>query len=113
MKSKVRRVQNLISKHNTFIKHPGQKDEKVTFAGIFDIIYKNGEWLSGEDKQLYEKQVLSGGEVGYTMTKCVPVHPCKTIRDSSQSTMSFPDSSAKPLSSSDSENNSDSNDDES
>ena len=95
-------MQNLISKHNTFIKRPGQKVEKVTFAGIFDIICKNKEWLSGEDKQLYEKQVLSGGEVGYTTMKCVPVHPCKTIRDSSQSIMSFPDSSAKSLSSSDS-----------
>jgi hypothetical protein len=113
LKSIVRRVENLISEHDTFIKRPGQKDEKATFAGIFDITCTNGEWLSGEDKQLYEKQVLSGGKVGYTTTKCVPVHPSKTMKVSSQSPMSFPDSSVKPLSSSDSENNSETSDDES
>ena len=86
LKSVVRRVENLISEHNTFIRRPGQKDEKVTFGGIFDITYTNGEWLSGEDKQLYEKQVLSGRKVGYTTTTCIPVHPCKTIK-SSQSTV--------------------------
>ena len=69
--------------------------------------------LVGDDKQLYEKQVLIGGKLGYTTAKCVPVHPCKTIMESGQSTLSFSDSSAKPLSSSDSENNSDTNDDES
>jgi len=33
LKSIVRRVENLISEHDTFIKRPGQKDEKATFAG--------------------------------------------------------------------------------
>ena len=97
LKSIVRRVENLISKHDTFIKCYGQKDEKVTFAGIFEITCTNEEWLSREDKQLYEKQVLSGGKEGYTTSKCVPVHPCKTIKESSPSTISFPDSLAKPL----------------
>ena len=46
----VRRLENLVYEHSTFIKHPGQKDEKVTFAGIFDITCTNGEWLGGEDK---------------------------------------------------------------
>ena len=41
LKSKVRKVQNLISEHDTFIKRPGQKDEKVTFTGIFDITCTN------------------------------------------------------------------------
>ena len=36
LKSIVRRVENLISEHDTFIKRPGQKDEKVNFAGIFE-----------------------------------------------------------------------------
>ena len=97
LKSIVRRVENLISEHDTFIKCPDQKDEKVTFAGIFDITYTNGEWLSREDKQLYEKQVLSGRKEGYTTSTCVPVHPCKTIKEPSPSTMLFPDSLAKPL----------------
>ena len=50
-------MQNSISKHDTFIKRPGQKDEKVTFAGIFEINCTNGECLSGGNEQLYEKQV--------------------------------------------------------
>ena len=41
LKSIVRRVEN-ISGYDTFIKHPDQKDEKVTFVGIFYITCTNG-----------------------------------------------------------------------
>ena len=43
----------------------------------------NGEWKSIEDKELYQRQVKSGGKIGYSMVKQAPfesVHPRKQIQ---------------------------------
>lgn len=50
---------------------------------VFDITKVDGVWLCREDKELYHKQVESGGKVGYTTHKPAPkssIHPSKRQR---------------------------------
>ena len=54
---------------------------------LFDITKVQGNWLSGEDKKLYQQQITTGGRVGYTTMKQAPsssMHPSKRIKISSE-----------------------------
>lgn len=47
---------------------------------IYDITKLDGIWLSMEDKNFYQKQIESQGELGYTTAKVAPIssiHPSK------------------------------------
>ena len=47
---------------------------------VFDITNAGGEWLCQEDKDLYYRQILSDGRVGYTTQKLAPastIYPSK------------------------------------
>lgn len=64
-----------------------QRSPKEDFSNfmksIFDITKVDGVWLCSEDKELYHKQIESGGKVGYTTHKPAPkssIHPSKRQR---------------------------------
>ena len=51
---------------------------------IFDVTKQNGQWLSSEDKMLYNIQIKSNGEVGYSTGKFANVktiHPSKRLKN--------------------------------
>ena len=55
----------------------------ATLYQLVDVINVNREWKSTEDKELYHRQVKSGGKVGYSTVKEAPlesIHPRKRIR---------------------------------
>lgn len=50
---------------------------------LFDITKSSGNWLCVEDKELYRRQIESGGRTGYTTEKVAPmstIHPSKRPR---------------------------------
>ena len=70
-----------------FLYEKNQRRPKEDFLNgmesIFDITKVDGAWLCREDKELYHKQVESGGKVGYTTHKPAPksaIHPSKRQR---------------------------------
>lgn len=72
-----RKITKLIENYERFLKYSDGKDILSTFDKIFDITNEKGLWLSTEDKNLYHLQKNSKGEVGYTTTRSIPVHPSK------------------------------------
>lgn len=72
---------------------------------IFDITKVDGVWLCREDKELYHKQIESGGKVGYTTHKPAPkssIHPSKRQRHlpiSHEQSATIPDMESESVSS--------------
>ena len=49
-------------------------------TSVFDVTKSDGNWLSSEDKKLYEMQIESQGTIRYTTAKLAPIlsiHPSK------------------------------------
>jgi len=61
-KSIVRKIEALINKYDKFLKYHNECAQ-VKFANVFDITKMDGTWLAKEDKQFYEMQIKSQGEV--------------------------------------------------
>ena len=95
------KVEKLITSFEKHRKRPNA-EFKENLANLFDITKTNGNWLCSEDKELYKRQIESGGRVGYTTVKVTPIstiHPSKGAKRTSE-----PSTSQKVISeSSDSE----------
>ena len=70
---------------DAYVKYRKRKSDKFVneLLNVFDITKLDGNWLSMEDKELYQKQIESQGAVGYTTAKLAPVstiHPSKRRR---------------------------------
>jgi hypothetical protein len=77
----VSKVMKLLDRHE---KNSNRKDPRfgTDLTTIFDITNKHGVWLCSEDKELYHKQLESGGKVGDRTEKLAPhssVHLSKII----------------------------------
>jgi hypothetical protein len=73
------KIQRLLKQHvnNRKRKNPTFKNELMS---IFDITQRRGLWLCRQDKELYSRQLASGGKVGYRTEKAAPcssIHPSK------------------------------------
>lgn len=76
------RVDKLIKMFEKYGKRLNEEFEK-NLPHLFDITKPSGNWLCSEDKELYRKQIESGGRVGYTNEKVASVstiHPSKRPR---------------------------------
>ena len=65
---------------NTYEKKRRKTDFENVFENLFDITKESGDWLSSEDKALYNLQLESKGKIGYTTSKAAPlntIHPRK------------------------------------
>lgn len=115
-----KKLNRLIDLNNKNKKNPSDKFTAI-LSQLFDVTNVNGEWKSSEDKELYQRQIKSGGKVGYSTVKQAPLksmHPRKRTRVTFQtqpspfhpqpthdtvsesSSDSSPESPTKPLSSS-------------
>ena len=77
-----KKLNSLIDLYDKNKKKPSDKFT-ATLCQLFDVTNVNGEWKSTEDKELYKRQVKSGGKIGYSMVKQAPlesIHPRKRIR---------------------------------
>ena len=77
-----KKLNSLIDLYNKNKKKPSDKFTE-TLSQLFNVTKVNGEWKSMEDKELYQRQVKSGGKIGYSMAKQAPfesVHPRKRIQ---------------------------------
>ena len=77
-----KKLNRLIDLYDKNKKKPSDKFT-ATLSHLFDVTNVNGEWKSTEDKELYQRQVKSGGKIGYSMVKQAPlesIHPRKRIR---------------------------------
>ena len=77
-----KKLNSLIDLYNKNKKKSSDKFTE-TLSQLFNVTNVNGEWKSMEDKKLYQRQVKSGGKVGYSMVKQAPfesVHPRKRIQ---------------------------------
>lgn len=82
-----KKLNSLIDLSDKNKKNPSDKFT-ATLSQLFDVTNKNGEWKSSEDKKLYQKQIKSGGKVGYSTVKPAPLesmHPRKRICSTFQS----------------------------
>jgi hypothetical protein len=73
------KITKLIDAYVTYRKKKAHKFED-DLPSVFDITKTDGNWLSSEDKHLYEQQIESKGTVGYTTLKLAPmstIHPSK------------------------------------
>ena len=65
--------------------HIEKKTQKVSISnynGIFiDITNEKGSWLSTEDEMFYKLQMETNEKAGYLISKIVPTHPSKCIKD--------------------------------
>ena len=76
------------------MKYP-TKYNSAKFSNLFDITGIHVVWLSSEDKKLYNLQILSKGNIGYTTLSTVNVHPSKKINSSSLPSTSKESSTTK------------------
>ena len=77
-----KKLNSLIDLYNKNKNKPFDKFTE-TLSQLFNVTIVNGEWKSMDDKELYQRQVKSGGKVGYSMVKQAPfesVHPRKRIQ---------------------------------
>jgi len=73
------KVDKLIKQFEKHRKRQNKNFEGI-LSGLFDITKPHGLWICSEDKELYKKQVASGGRVGYTTEKVAAlqtIHPSK------------------------------------
>ena len=56
---------------------------------MLDITKTDGIWLTNEDKQFYEIQIKSQGEVGYVTAEQVRVHSSKVVTQNAPSSSSL------------------------
>lgn len=80
------KVDKLITSFERHRKRPNAVFES-NLAHLFDITKTNGNWLCSEDKELYKRQIESGGKVGYTTVKMAPmstIHPSKRAKLTSE-----------------------------
>lgn len=80
------KVYKLIIVFEKYRKRRNEEFEK-NLTHLFDITNVSGNWLCSEDKQLYNKQIESGGRVGYTTEKVASmstIHPSKRPSSSSE-----------------------------
>ena len=71
------KVDKVIKGFELYEKRQNKKFEEY-LDYIFDITQPTGNWLCSEDKEFYQKQIESRGQVGYTTEKITPismVHP--------------------------------------
>ena len=73
----------------SFEKYRKRKNEEFAekLTHLFDITKTSGNWLCGEDKELYRRQIESGGRTGYTTEKVAPmstIHPSKRPKRQSE-----------------------------
>ena len=77
-----KKLNSLIDLYNKNKKKPSDIFTE-TLSQLFNVTNVNGEWKGMEDKELYQRQVKSGGKIGYSMVKQAPfesVHPRKRIQ---------------------------------
>lgn len=80
------KVDKLITSFEKHRKRPNAEFQE-NLAHLFDITKTNGYWLCSEDKELYKRQIESGGRVGYTTAKVAPmstIHPSKRAKRTSE-----------------------------
>lgn len=77
-----KRLNYLIDKLKNYRKRPTREFQEL-LPLLFDVTCVKGQWLSAEDKRLYELQIQTCGRVGYTTRKIAPkssIHPRRRIR---------------------------------
>ena len=75
----IAKVEKLLNKYTKNRKRKYSMFDKE-LATVFDITKNNGTWLCKEDRELYAKQLKTGGKVGYRTHKIASpssIHPSK------------------------------------
>ena len=70
------KIEALVNKYDNYLKYHNECAQ-VKFEKMFDVTKTDGIWLANEDKQFYEMQMKSKGEVGNATSVQVKVHPSK------------------------------------